>query len=65
MAATAEREYGLFIDGALVEPASGEVRDLHEPASGEPLARAAMAGEADVDRAVAAARAAVEGPWGR
>ncbi|MBX5475372.1 MAG: aldehyde dehydrogenase, partial [Thermoleophilia bacterium] len=33
--------------------------------SGEPLARAAMAGEADVDRAVAAARAAVEGPWGR
>src|SRR5581483_9589893 len=65
MAATAEREYGLFIDGALVEPASGEVRDLYEPASGDPLARAAMAGEADVDRAVAAARAAVEGPWGR
>ena len=36
-----------------------------EPATGEPLARAAMAGEADVDRAVEAARAAVEGDWGR
>src|SRR4051812_41415279 len=58
-------EYGLFIDGASVEPASGEVRELHEPATGEPLARAAMAGEADVDRAVAAARTAVEGAWGR
>ena len=38
---------------------------LTEPATGEPLARAAMAGEADVDRAVEAARAAVEGDWGR
>ncbi len=65
MAVTAGQEYELFIDGALVEPASGEVRNLHEPASGELLARAAMAGEADVDRAVAAARAALEGPWGR
>ena len=48
------REYGLFIDGAIVEPASGELRELREPATGELLARAAMAGEADVDRAVAA-----------
>ncbi|HET7568137.1 MAG TPA: aldehyde dehydrogenase family protein [Gaiellaceae bacterium] len=65
MAVTAGQEYGLFIDGEVVEPASGEIRDLAEPASGEPLARAAMAGEADVDRAVAAARAALDGPWGR
>lgn len=66
MATTAlERPYGLFIDGEQVEPASGEVRDLIEPATGEPLARAAMAGPADVDRAVAAARAALDGAWGK
>src|SRR5712691_6663747 len=65
MAVATGREYGLFIDGALVEPASGEVRELTEPATGELLARAAMAGEADVDRAVDAARAALDGPWGK
>jgi acyl-CoA reductase-like NAD-dependent aldehyde dehydrogenase len=65
MAVATEREYGLFIDGEVVEPASGELRDLVEPATGDPLGRAAMAGEADVDRAVTAARAAVEGAWGR
>jgi acyl-CoA reductase-like NAD-dependent aldehyde dehydrogenase len=59
------REYGLFIDGELVEPASGDIRDLTEPASGAALARAAMAGPADVDRAVQAARAALDGPWGK
>jgi aldehyde dehydrogenase (NAD+)/betaine-aldehyde dehydrogenase len=62
---TAGQEYGLFIDGEVVEPQSGEVRDLHEPATGEPLGRAAMAGEADIDRAVAAARAALDGAWGK
>ena len=48
-----------------VESASGEVRELVEPATGAALGSAAMAGEADVDRAVEAARAAVEGDWGR
>src|ERR671928_1447449 len=65
MAIATGSEHGLFINGEVVEPASGELRDVHEPATGEVLARAAMAGEADVDRAVAAARAALEGPWGR
>jgi aldehyde dehydrogenase (NAD+)/betaine-aldehyde dehydrogenase len=65
MAVATEREYGLFIDGALVEPVSGEIRDLQEPATGEPLARAAIAGPEDVDRAVSAARAALDGPWGK
>src|SRR5438874_1555970 len=65
MAVATEREYGLFINGELVEPASGEVRDLTEPATGEPLGRAALAGEADVDRAAEAARAALDGPWGK
>jgi acyl-CoA reductase-like NAD-dependent aldehyde dehydrogenase len=65
MAVATEKEYGLFIDGELVEPASGEVRDLTEPASGASLAKAAMAGPDDVDRAVAAARTALAGPWGK
>src|ERR671924_2139560 len=63
--AVATREYGLFINGESVEPASGELRNLTEPATGEPLARTAVASEADVDRAVEAARAALEGPWGK
>ena len=63
--AIATSEYGLFIGGELVEPASGEVRELTEPATGAPLARAAMAGEADVDRAVDSAREALDGPWGK
>jgi aldehyde dehydrogenase (NAD+)/betaine-aldehyde dehydrogenase len=65
MAVATEKEYGLFIDGEIVEPASGEIRDVREPATGELLARAAMAGDADVDRAVEAARSAVEGAWGK
>ena len=63
MAVTTEREYGLYINGELVEPLSGEVRALSEPATGESLARVAMAGEADIDRAVDAAQAALAGPW--
>src|ERR671922_196397 len=59
--AVATREYGLFINGESVEPASGETRELAEPATGEPLARIAVASEADVDRAVEAARAALAG----
>jgi acyl-CoA reductase-like NAD-dependent aldehyde dehydrogenase len=65
MAVAIEREYGLFINGESAEPDSGELRDLVEPASGEPLAKVAMANEADVDRAVDAARAALEGDWAK
>jgi acyl-CoA reductase-like NAD-dependent aldehyde dehydrogenase len=65
MAIATEKEYGLFINGESVEPSSGEIRELREPASGALLARAAMAGEADIDRGVVAARAALEGPWGK
>jgi acyl-CoA reductase-like NAD-dependent aldehyde dehydrogenase len=65
MAVATEKEYGLFIDGEVVEPASREVRDLIEPATGAALAKAAMAGPDDVDRAVAAARVALAGPWGK
>jgi acyl-CoA reductase-like NAD-dependent aldehyde dehydrogenase len=65
VAVATDREYGLFIGGEPTEAASGEVRELVEPATGEPLARAAIAGEADVDRAVEAARSALDGDWGK
>src|SRR5437870_7146740 len=65
MAVATEREYGLFINGESAEPASGETRALSEPATGESLARVAVAGERDVDRAVEAAQAALAGDWGR
>jgi acyl-CoA reductase-like NAD-dependent aldehyde dehydrogenase len=58
-------EYGLYIDGASVEAASGELRELREPATGETLAHAAIGGDEDVDRAVAAARTALDGAWGK
>jgi acyl-CoA reductase-like NAD-dependent aldehyde dehydrogenase len=65
VAVVTEREFLLFINGEPSEPADGEIRELTEPATGEPLAKVALAGEQDVDRAVEAARAALEGDWGR
>jgi acyl-CoA reductase-like NAD-dependent aldehyde dehydrogenase len=65
MAVATEREYGLFINGESTESASGELRDLYEPATGELLAKVAVANAQDVDRAVEAARAALEGDWAR
>jgi aldehyde dehydrogenase (NAD+)/betaine-aldehyde dehydrogenase len=61
--AIATKDYGLFIDGKTVEGA--ESRELREPATGEPLGRTALAGEAEIDRAVAAARTALDGAWGK
>ena len=65
MAVATGREHGLFIDGETAEPLDGDVRDLIEPATGASLARAATAGPADVDRAVTAARTALEGAWAK
>src|SRR5437868_21472 len=65
MAVATERESGLFINGESAEAASGDIRELTEPATGEPLARVASAGEEDIDRAVEAARAALAGDWGK
>ena len=61
--AVATNEYGLFINGETVEGSSS--RDLVEPASGEALGTAQLAGEAEIDRAVDAARAALDGDWGK
>jgi aldehyde dehydrogenase (NAD+)/betaine-aldehyde dehydrogenase len=65
MAVATEREYGLFINGEFANASSGELCDLAEPATGDPLAKVASANEQDVDRAVEAARGALEGEWGK
>jgi acyl-CoA reductase-like NAD-dependent aldehyde dehydrogenase len=65
VAVATEREFLLFINGETAEPASGEIRELVEPATGQVLTRAALAGEADIDRAVEAARAALDGAWAK
>ncbi|CAM5419016.1 aldehyde dehydrogenase [Streptomyces pilosus] len=52
--------YGLFIDGEFVEAADGKVFKTVSPSTEEVLSEVAEAGEADVDRAVRAARKAFE-----
>src|SRR5262252_4798630 len=58
-------EYGLFIGGEFTASLSGEHFSTVNPASEEPLASVAQAGEADVDRADAAARQAYDQSWGQ
>ena len=57
--------YGLFVGGEWVEPLSGRWFDTIDPAREQKIAEIAEAGEADVDRAVAAAREAYERVWSR
>ena len=53
----------LLIDGRQVDSVSGRAFKTLNPASEEVIATVAEGNEADVDRAVAAARRAFEGPW--
>lgn len=64
MPTTALPRYGLFLDGSFVPAASGKTYETIDPFAGTAWAVVPDAGEADVDRAVAAARAALAGPWG-
>jgi aldehyde dehydrogenase (NAD+) len=57
--------YGLFINGEFVDSEGGASFKTINPATEEVLADVAEASAADVDRAVAAARAAFAGSWGR
>ncbi len=56
--------FGLFINNQWVAPTSGQYLESINPANGKPLAQVAAANSADVDAAVAAARAAFES-WGK
>jgi acyl-CoA reductase-like NAD-dependent aldehyde dehydrogenase len=58
-----ETRYGLFIDGREIPAGTGDERESVDPATGAVWAVAAEGGEVDVDAAVAAARAALHGPW--
>jgi aldehyde dehydrogenase (NAD+) len=55
----------LLIGGRQVEALSGETFVTLNPATGEALAEIALGDARDIDRAVAAARQAFEGPWSR
>ncbi|MDZ7267246.1 MAG: aldehyde dehydrogenase family protein [candidate division KSB1 bacterium] len=55
----------LFINGKWEEAASGRTFPTINPATTEVIAHVAEGDAADIDRAVKAAVAALEGPWGR
>jgi len=55
----------LLIGGQWVEALSGRTFESVNPATGEVIAQLAEGGAEDIDRAVAAARAAFEGPWSK
>jgi len=55
----------MLIDGEWVDAASGKKFETHNPATGELLAPVAEGDAEDINRAVAAARRAFEGPWSK
>ncbi|MGH2358894.1 MAG: aldehyde dehydrogenase family protein, partial [Candidatus Limnocylindria bacterium] len=57
-AQTQVRDVQMIIGGEQVDAAEGMTFDVTNPATGEVIARAPLAGPVDVDRAVRAARAA-------
>jgi len=56
--------YGLFIDGEFVDGTGGALKSIN-PATEEVLSEVAVASEADVDRAVKAARRAYSRVWSK
>jgi betaine-aldehyde dehydrogenase len=66
MAVEVATDYLMFIDGASVPSSSGGWLEVRSPATGEVVGRVPAGTEADVDRAVAAARASFrDGRWHR
>ncbi len=55
----------VLIGGQWRAPASGQTLPLHNPSDGTLLAQIARGNAADIDAAVAAAQAALDGDWGR
>ena len=64
MPATVEFEKQLLINNEWRPSSSGKTMEVVNPATEEIIASVASAGAPDVDAAVAAARAALSGPWG-
>ena len=60
------RQTRLLIDNEWVDPVDGGTFETYNPATGEVIAKVAPAAAADVDKAVKAARKALEsGPWSK
>lgn len=57
------KEIKHFINGEFVASASGRTFDDINPATGQVVAWVHEGGKAEIDQAVAAARAAMKGPW--
>lgn len=55
----------LWINGRPTPSVSGRSFEVHNPATGEIIARVAEGGAEDVNRAVKAAERALQGPWSR
>src|SRR3954451_15558545 len=58
---TGVETYRNFIGGEWVDPAEGQTEEVINPATGEAIAHAPLSTAADVEKAVAAARAAFDG----
>lgn len=56
-------EKQMLINGQWVQAASGKTFDTIDPSNGEVITKLQLAEKVDVDSAVAAARAALSGPW--
>ncbi|MFL5895151.1 MAG: aldehyde dehydrogenase family protein [Thermoleophilaceae bacterium] len=59
----ADAPHGLLIGGEFTAAADGRTFETIDPATGEAICEVAYAGSDDVDRAVTAASAALEGKW--
>ncbi len=62
-ASTPVHDVKMIIGGEQTDAADGQTFEVVNPATGEVMARAPLAGPQDVDRAVKAARDAFDGPW--
>jgi acyl-CoA reductase-like NAD-dependent aldehyde dehydrogenase len=57
-------DWPVIIEGVELEAISGQRFDVHNPATGQVIARVPAGDVPDIDRAVTAARKALTGPWG-
>jgi len=55
----------VYIDGVWTQPKDGRTIETLAPSTGQAIGAIARGGKPEVDAAVAAARRAFEGPWGR
>ncbi|HLP54895.1 MAG TPA: aldehyde dehydrogenase family protein [Fluviicola sp.] len=60
-----KKRYDLYIDGKFVAPASGKYFETSNPATEKVIAEVAYGSEADVDKAVKAARRAYDTVWSK